>query len=683
MTNTTFRTLLQTLFIACCFVLYTAAHAQEPEPTPPPATAPEAAPAEPAEPAAPAAEAEAPAPDAPAATAEEQDPFAWDESDSSRYQHNGNAVVAVGDDSVLAEDEQADAVVAVFGSSTAAGTVNEAVVAVFGDVRATGRVGQAVVAVLGDVYVNNHVGDSVVAVLGNVELGPEANVEQVVVIGGTLKRDPNAVVRGSVQRILAGEIPGLSWLRPWTRHALILGRPLALEPGLGWAWAIAFAFLALYIGFAFLFRDGVDRCVQTLEARPGQTVLAAILTALLTPILIMILLVSMLGIAAVPFLILGLIGATLFGKAVVLAWIGRRCTSFLGDDMPVKHTAFAVLVGGLIVLALYLVPFLGFILFNTIAVLGLGVVVYTMLLSIQASRRERAAAAAAGGNGGPPGAPGGGPDAGAARSGGPDGFTAYSGAAPVDTRTSFGGAAGFAPGAEGAGPNANAGAPGATGSAPVQGTASAAGGAAESGGGPGAMGVGGPGGGSAGGGTSHGAGGIGGGGSIHGAGGVGAGGGTNYGAGGVAPGAGRAGAPGAAPRVHVISDMDAVALPRARFWVRMGALAIDAVMVAILIGMINSGGELWLLALGTYGAVMWKLKGTTIGGIVFGLRVVRRDGRPIDWATAIVRALACFLSLVVAGLGFIWIAIDDEKQAWHDKIAGTVVVTMPKGVSLL
>lgn len=653
--NTTFRTLLQTLFIACCFVLYTAAHAQEPEPTPPPATAPEAAPVEPAEPVPPAVEEQTPPADAPAETAEEQDPFAWDEGESRRYRHNGNAVVAVGDDSVLAEDEEADAVVAVFGSSTAAGTVNEAVVAVFGDVRATGRVGQAVVAVLGDVYVNNHVGDSVVAVLGSVELGPEANVEQVVVIGGTLKRDPNAVVRGSVQRILAGEIPGLSWLRPWTRHALVLGRPLALEPGLGWAWGIAFAFLALYIGFAFLFRDGVDRCVQTLDSRPGQTVLAAILTALLTPILIMILLVSMIGIAAVPFLILGLFGATLFGKAVVLAWIGRRCTGFLGDDMPVKHTAFAVLVGGLIVMALYLVPFLGFILFNTIAVLGLGAVVYTMLLGIQASRRERAAAAAAGGNGGSPGAPGGGVDAGAARSGGPDGFTAYSGAAPVDTSTSFG-AAGFAPGTTGTEPSANA-----------PGSASAGGGPSGAGSGPGAAG-GGPGA-AGGGGVSGGA----------------AGGGASYGAGGAAPGigAGRAGAPGAAPRAHVISDMDAVALPRARFWVRMGALAIDAVMVAILVGMINSGGELWLLALATYGAVMWKLKGTTIGGIVFGLRVVRRDGRPIDWATAIVRALACFLSLVVAGLGFIWIAIDDEKQAWHDKIAGTVVVTMPKGVSLL
>jgi uncharacterized RDD family membrane protein YckC len=638
--NTTFRTLLQTLFIACCCVLYTAAHAQEP--TPPPAAPPEAAPAEPAEPAEPAppaAEPETP-PAEPPAEAAEEDPFAWE---GDRRTYHGDPVVAVGDDSTLAEGERADAVVAVFGSSTAAGDVNEAVVAVFGDARATGRVGEAVVAVLGDAYVNNHVGEAVVAVLGSVELGPQANVGSVVVIGGNLERHPDAVVRGGVQRILAGDIPGLSWLRPWTRHALLLGRPLALEPGLGWAWGIAFVFLALYIGFAVVFRDGVERCVQTLETRPGQTVMAAIITALLTPILIMVLLVSVLGIAAVPFLVLGLFGATLFGKAVVLAWIGRRCTSFLGDDMPVKHTAFAVFVGGLVVLALYLVPVIGFVLFNTIAVLALGVVVYTLLLSIQSSRRERAeAVTAGGGNGGTPGPGDGAPAsgfadsgaAGAARTGGPDSFTAYSGTAPGDVSASFGsGTAGFAPGATGttaAGPS-----PGATG------TSGAAGGTGSA--------------------TSAG---------------------TTPGTGASGPGA--AGhAPGPAARAHSIPDAEAATLPRARFWVRMGALAIDAVMVAIVIGMINAGGELWMLALGTYGAVMWKLKGTTIGGIVFGLRVVRRDGRPIDWATAIVRALSCFLSLIIAGLGFIWIALDDEKQAWHDKIAGTVVVTMPKGVSLL
>jgi uncharacterized RDD family membrane protein YckC len=88
-----------------------------------------------------------------------------------------------------------------------------------------------------------------------------------------------------------------------------------------------------------------------------------------------------------------------------------------------------------------------------------------------------------------------------------------------------------------------------------------------------------------------------------------------------------------------------------------------------------------LLPLAIYGALMWKFKGTTTGGMICGLRVVRLDGQPVEWETAIVRALACFLSTLL-WLGFIWIAFDAEKQAWHDKIAGTVVVRT-KGVSLV
>ena len=88
-------------------------------------------------------------------------------------------------------------------------------------------------------------------------------------------------------------------------------------------------------------------------------------------------------------------------------------------------------------------------------------------------------------------------------------------------------------------------------------------------------------------------------------------------------------------------------------------------------------------ALATYGAILWKLKGATVGDIIFGLKVVRVDGRQMDWVSAAVRALACFFSLIVIGLGFFWIAFDREKQGWHDKIAGTVVVRMPKGISLV
>jgi uncharacterized RDD family membrane protein YckC len=115
----------------------------------------------------------------------------------------------------------------------------------------------------------------------------------------------------------------------------------------------------------------------------------------------------------------------------------------------------------------------------------------------------------------------------------------------------------------------------------------------------------------------------------------------------------------------------------------MAALLLDVLLVGFLTSVLHPIFHLHMLVLAAYGAVMWKLRGSTIGGIVFDLRVVRLDGREIDWETSIIRALSCFLSLAVAGLGFLWIAFDDAHQAWHDKIAGTVVVRVAKGVPLV
>ena len=114
----------------------------------------------------------------------------------------------------------------------------------------------------------------------------------------------------------------------------------------------------------------------------------------------------------------------------------------------------------------------------------------------------------------------------------------------------------------------------------------------------------------------------------------------------------------------------------------MVALLLDFLLIGFCVSVLHAH-HIMLLVLATYGAIMWKLRGTTIGGIVCDLRVVRLDGRNVDWETAIVRALSCFLSLAVAGLGFFWIAFDGQNQAWHDKIAGTVVVRVPKGVPLV
>jgi uncharacterized RDD family membrane protein YckC len=68
---------------------------------------------------------------------------------------------------------------------------------------------------------------------------------------------------------------------------------------------------------------------------------------------------------------------------------------------------------------------------------------------------------------------------------------------------------------------------------------------------------------------------------------------------------------------------------------------------------------------------------------VLKLQVVRSDGAPLTFPVALVRALASVLSLIVFFIGFLWIIWDRDKQAWHDKIAGTEVVLLPKSLPLV
>jgi uncharacterized RDD family membrane protein YckC len=504
--------------------------------------------------------------------ADQDDATDGEDSADSATAHEDKAVVSIGHDSTLAAGEHADAVVSVFGSSTSAGEVNDAVVSVFGNTRVTGPVGDAAVAVLGSTSVDSHVKGEVVAVLGDVELGPHAEVDgNVVVVGGTLKRDPAAIVHGGVQNIvLFGAGGHLEWLHIWVQHCLVYGRPLALAPGLGWAWAIAFSFLALYLLIALLFPKGIEQCVRTMDEQPGRSVLASILTVLAKPIVFVLLVATVIGIALVPFLAMALFIAGLFGKAVALAWLGRRVLS-LSSGGANRPPVLAVLVGGLIALLLYLVPVLGFVAYKGLDILGLGIVVYTLIRNSRGAREVAAAQRAA-----PAEAAGGG------------------GAAAVETP------------------------PGATPAA-------------------------------------------------------------------AAPAAAAPAAPAAAPPAVPAAD---ASMERAGFWIRLAALTLDLIIVAIVCALlpfwhVDGHSHGFLLLMAAYGALMWKLKGSTIGGIICHLRVVRLDGRAIDWPTAVARALGCFLSLAVAGLGFLWVVFDPERQSWHDKIAGTVVVRLPRGTPLV
>jgi uncharacterized RDD family membrane protein YckC len=83
-----------------------------------------------------------------------------------------------------------------------------------------------------------------------------------------------------------------------------------------------------------------------------------------------------------------------------------------------------------------------------------------------------------------------------------------------------------------------------------------------------------------------------------------------------------------------------------------------------------------------YHVAFWAWKGTTLGGIVCNVRIVRTNGQDPRFIDALVRALSGIFSVAALFIGVLWMLNDTEKQMWHDKIAGTVVVKLPRELVL-
>lgn len=125
---------------------------------------------------------------------------------------------------------------------------------------------------------------------------------------------------------------------------------------------------------------------------------------------------------------------------------------------------------------------------------------------------------------------------------------------------------------------------------------------------------------------------------------------------------------------------DLASSPRATFLARTGAFLLDVLLVGLIFGFMDLDEGRWFIALLiSYHVALWSWKGATVGGVVAKLQVVRTDGLPLAFTDALVRGLASILSAVALGLGFFWILKEPERESWHDKIAGTCVVSVPKG----
>lgn len=134
-------------------------------------------------------------------------------------------------------------------------------------------------------------------------------------------------------------------------------------------------------------------------------------------------------------------------------------------------------------------------------------------------------------------------------------------------------------------------------------------------------------------------------------------------------------------------------------YVGVGLRAVATIIDTVLLGVIGyliamfSGGTtaagfqlqgapffLWLVILLVYYIVMEARFGATIGKRLIGLKVVKLDaGAPVDWQASIVRnvlRLVDGLFFYLVGAIVVWNS--GKKQRLGDRIAGTVVVRVPK-----
>jgi uncharacterized RDD family membrane protein YckC len=135
--------------------------------------------------------------------------------------------------------------------------------------------------------------------------------------------------------------------------------------------------------------------------------------------------------------------------------------------------------------------------------------------------------------------------------------------------------------------------------------------------------------------------------------------------------------------------------PRAAFLDRAAAFVIDVVLVVFIVQLLDEtfrfrNDDVALPILLAYFIGFWTWKGTTIGGIVVNLRVVKVNGGELSFLEGLVRGLTSILSFGALGIGVLWILRNDvlgtdgrpARQAWHDLAAGTYVVKVPRGYPL-
>jgi uncharacterized RDD family membrane protein YckC len=132
----------------------------------------------------------------------------------------------------------------------------------------------------------------------------------------------------------------------------------------------------------------------------------------------------------------------------------------------------------------------------------------------------------------------------------------------------------------------------------------------------------------------------------------------------------------------------------AGFWIRLGASFIDGVILIAITWpilyftygdsylsedspMIMGNVDIlvsWVLPIMAT-ILFWLYRAGTPGKLILKLAVVDAEtGNNLSISQSVIRYLGYIVSALPLCLGYLWVAWDGKKQAWHDKMAGSVVI---------
>jgi uncharacterized RDD family membrane protein YckC len=135
-----------------------------------------------------------------------------------------------------------------------------------------------------------------------------------------------------------------------------------------------------------------------------------------------------------------------------------------------------------------------------------------------------------------------------------------------------------------------------------------------------------------------------------------------------------------APEAPAFRGGGAVTGERAGFWVRLSASLIDGVLVVLVhvvldLALKTAGpGIGLLLTIAYFVCCEGGERGQTIGKAALAVQVRSAGGGPLGYGRALLRCVGHIISTIPLLLGYFWMLWDPNKQTWHDKLAGSVVV---------